>query len=179
MTFFRKTAAGSVAFAMVATGLTPAFAATSTHPANISGHKGPVLEQASDYRRWRRHRHRDRVDAGDIIAGIGILAGIAIIADAASKSSKRERRSDRRSDYPHPERRYPSSNDLGAAVSACSNAAETAAGDGTRVDEIRSATRDGEGWRVSGYLSGNRGFDCGVTAGNVDFIQLNDRAGEY
>ena len=32
------------------------------------------------------HHHRDRVDAGDVIAGILIIGGIAAIASAASKS---------------------------------------------------------------------------------------------
>jgi len=177
MTKFRKIAASSVIAAMLATSATPAFAIPSISKAAATGHDGHVLEEATDYRRYRRYRRRHRVGAGDIIAGIGILAGIAIIADAASKSNKRDRRRDR-SDYPE---RYPQQapapasygNDIGGAVSACSDAVERSAGEGARVDQVRSATRDNDGWRVSGDLSDNRSFDCGVSNGNVDFIQLN------
>ena len=50
------------------------------------------------------HRHHDRVDAGDVIAGILIIGGIAAIASAASKN-KRDRRDnnreyDNRPEYP-------------------------------------------------------------------------------
>ena len=38
-------------------------------------------EEASQYRRYRYHRrHRDRIDAGDIIAGAVIIGGIFAIA---------------------------------------------------------------------------------------------------
>ena len=180
MTNFRKFAASSVIAAMLATSATPAFAIPNISKAAATGYDGSVLEEASEYRRWRHRRRRNRVDAGDIIAGIGILAGIAIIADAASKSNKRDRdRRAERNDYPaerYPDQAPPpasNGNDIGSAVSTCSTAAERSAGEGTRVNEVRSATRDGDGWRVSGDLSDNRSFDCGVSNGNVDFIQLS------
>lgn len=154
----------------------------------------PAYDEASEYYgRYRRyHRHRRRgPDAGDIIAGIGIIAGIAIIADAVSKNSKRrdgdrdydsrtERNDERdydRDRHDAQDRRvsqgYPA-NDLGSAVSACSTAAEQSAGGEVRVQEIRSATRDGKGWRVSGDLDDARSFDCGVSNRGVDFVQLGD-----
>lgn len=194
MTIIRKLAGSSVIAAMAASSLTPAYAAPSVSRSAAAGQDSSIFEQASDYRRHRRHR--DRVDAGDVIAGIGILAGIAIIASAASKSNKR--RDDRR-DYPdqqrYPEQRYPdqrypdqsypdenypeqssapslSGDDIGSAVSSCTNAAERRAGSGVRVNEVRSASREGNGWRVSGNLSDNRRFDCGVTGSNVDFVQI-------
>ena len=57
---------------------------------------------------WRGYRHRDRVDAGDVLAGVLIIGGIAAIASAASNSSRnRDYRDDRyRNDY-----RYRSSDD--------------------------------------------------------------------
>jgi hypothetical protein len=56
----------------------------------------------------------------------------------------------------------------------CSNAAER---DGARVNEIRSVTRDGDGWRVEGGLSGGQdeSFTCGATNGEVDFVTFGDR----
>ncbi|MEE9434743.1 MAG: hypothetical protein V3V15_10950 [Sphingorhabdus sp.] len=175
MTISKRIAASSVIAAILATSAAPAIAIPTTHSADITSHDGAVLEQATDYRRYRRHRHRrHRVDVGDIITGIGILAGIAIIADAASKENRSERR-ERQRDYPDRRDTRHSGNDLGAAVSACTDAAERAAGDGSQVDGIRSANRDGPGWRVSGDLSSSRGFDCGVNNGVVDFIQLDDR----
>lgn len=58
-------------------------------------------------RGWKGH-HRDRVDAGDIFAGILVIGGIAAIASAASKSSREKRA--REQGYPdarYPDRRYP------------------------------------------------------------------------
>lgn len=175
MNILNKAAASSVAIAMAMTGM-PSYAATSFAPVpvELDSSEGPLAEEATEYR--RRFRRRGRVRAGDVIAGIGILAGIAVIASAASKSSRRDHR-DR-----YPERRSQdrrssggfASDDLGAAVSACSNAAEQSAGEGARVEEIRSAARDGNGWRVSGELNDTRSFDCGVSNGGVDFIQLGN-----
>lgn len=130
--------------------------------------------QSSDYH-GRRWRHRDRVDAGDILTGIGILAGIAIIADAASKSDKKDR------DEPHyddrsDDRPVYQDNDLGQAVTLCSDAAERSAGNGARVREIRSVTSENNGWRVQGQLDGDyaRGFDCSAVNGRVDYVRLDD-----
>ncbi len=63
---------------------------------------------------------------------------------------------------------------MASAVEACSSAAER---DGARVEEIRNVTRDGEGWRVEGRLSGGKDddFTCGATNGEVDFVQFGDR----
>jgi hypothetical protein len=139
-----------------------------------------VMHQAWDghHRRWRHH---DRIDGGDILTGIGILAGIAIIAGAASDADKRDRdepryddrNDDRRDDRPIGQSAY-QDNDLGTAVSACTDAAERSAGNGARVSEIRSVTRDGNGWRVEGDLSQDS-FTCAATDGRVDYIRINDR----
>jgi hypothetical protein len=166
-----KTALGISALAMTA-GAMPVAAAPSFQETKASRYS-----EGHDYRRGRHHR-RDKVSAGDILTGIGILAGIAIIADAASKN-------DRRNDAPPPPVYYPdddynaqdasrASNDIGQAVDICSQAAERDAGGDARVDEIRSASRDGNGWRVEGTLSGNgaAGFICGASNGAVDFLQL-------
>jgi hypothetical protein len=69
------------------------------------------------------------------------------------------------------------SNDLGEAVSACSSAAERSAGNGARVSEIRSVTREGNGWRVEGQLDGrtNDSFTCSASNGQVDDVRINGR----
>ena len=51
------------------------------------------------------HRHHDRVDAGDVIAGVLILGGIAAIASVASNSNKAKR--ERSRDYQYPDQSYP------------------------------------------------------------------------
>jgi hypothetical protein len=192
MTSFRAIVLSSAALALLATSAAPAIAADQG--AQVSAQNGDdAMQSASDYRRRDRgyRHHRDRVDAGDIIAGIGILAGIAIIADAASKSKKEKRRTSGErypESYPKDDRQdtrpynpggsqqgYSAGNDLGAAVDACSRAAEQSAGSNARVEEIRSVTREGSGWQVLGRLNGTaRGFSCTTSNGVVDTFRMDD-----
>lgn len=139
-------------------------------------------------RGWHRHHH-DRIDAGDVFAGILIIGGIAAIASAASKSNReRERREES-----YPERRYPSDQDyrdyrdyrdgrerygddrderygrpyggssyasgIDGAVDACVNEVERA---DRRVDTVDNVNREGEGWRVEGRTSSGGEFTCSV-----------------
>jgi hypothetical protein len=182
MTFFRKSMLAAGAAAVLATSSTPAFAAYSNKDITTQ-QAGDLLSQS--YNGHRRHwRHRDRVDAGDILTGIGILAGIAIIAGAASDADKNDRNNDRYepryddrdTDQPQPDNGpgTGSDDDLGSAVSICTDAAERAAGNGERVNEIRSVTRDGSGWRVEGELASD-GFTCATANGRVDYIRLDER----
>ncbi len=176
MKFSSKLILASGAAAMLATTPMASMAATMGHPA-VATSVGDVLHQAADGHR-RHYRHRDRVDGGDILTGIGILAGIAIIAGAASEAKKQSRNEPRyedRTDYPrNDDRPVSKDNDLGSAVSACTDAAERSAGNNARVSEIRSVTRDGNGWRVEGDLN-NDGFTCAATDGRVDYIRINNR----
>jgi hypothetical protein len=164
MTFYKKTVLGLAATAMLVGSVTPA-----------------IARDYDDYGYGRRHH--DRVDGGDILTGIGILAGIAIIASAASKSNKRSDRDNERYPTRYPDNsqnRTTASNDVGVAVSACSNAAERSAGSDARVQEIRSVTRDGAAWQVEGTIGGGRSnsdsFSCAATNGEVDYIRLGGRA---
>jgi hypothetical protein len=161
--------------AMLAATPMPIFAANMAKPVQASA-TGGIVQQSADGHR-RRWRHRDRVDAGDILTGIGILAGIAIIADAASDADKRERNDDRyeNRDNSRNDRPVYQDDDLGTAVSSCTDAAERSVGNGARVNEIRSVTRDGDGWRVEGDLQSDS-FTCAATNGRVDYIRVNDRA---
>jgi hypothetical protein len=172
MKFSGKAILASGAAAMLAVTPLPSFAANVGAKAQAS-----VGDDSSDYR--RRHRHRDRVDAGDILTGIGILAGIAILADAASKSDKKERDEPRYDDRDYDrgeEAPVYRDNDMGAAVSLCTNAAERSAGNGARVREVTSVTSESNGWRVQGQLDGDyaRGFDCSAVNGRVDYVRLDD-----
>jgi hypothetical protein len=198
MTSFRKIALGAATAAMLSASATPAMAASFYSVTKASAASGD-MQSASDYRRRYRH-HRDRVDAGDVIAGIDILAGIAIIAGAASKAKNDKRRtSGERYPEPYPDSYpnrdtqdtrpystppvpngsasgdYSAGNDLGAAVDACTRAAEQSAGGNARVEEIRSVTREGNGWQVLGRLNGTaRGFSCVASNGVVDSVRLDD-----
>ncbi len=178
--------AGAAGAAMVIMPVSPAFSAPMNAPVKAESGLG---DNAQDYRRHRRRYDHDRIDGGDIAVGIGILAGIAIIADIASKSKKKDgyTKGDRYPDsYPQDsrdsvpsstqdDRNYSSGNDLGSAVSLCSEAAERSAGGSARVEEIRSVTREGSGWQVIGNLSGGaRGFTCATSAGQVEYVRLND-----
>ena len=133
------------------------------------------------------HRHRDNgIDAGDLLAGVLIIGGIAAIATAASNRGRKDREAgedDRyrddyraddyrelpRGDYgaygdedraaDRPGSLAPADNGEDAAVDACMDEIERDRG---RVDGIEGVDREGEGWRVSGRARGGRDFTCSV-----------------
>jgi hypothetical protein len=129
---------------------------------------------------WGRHRHRDRVDVGDVLTGILIVGGIAAIASAASSSDRNrdrrrdDRRDDRRdsddyqrdADYPAnraPDSQYapaPSWNEggLASAVDRCTN---EFSGTGGR-SEVDAVSRAGDGWRVQGRTGEGQAYSCTV-----------------
>lgn len=178
--------------AMVATTPMPLLAAEMARTPTASA-QDHILHQTADGHR-RNWRHRDRVDAGDILTSIGILAGIAIIAGAASDADKRNRNEprydNRDEDRRDEDRRYEDrreddprvdsqsgvfrDDDLGAAVSLCTNAAERSVSNGARVSEIRSVTSENYGWRVEGDID-NEAFTCATANGQVDYIRINNR----
>ena len=84
MKFLAKSALTTGMVAILMTSTAPAMAAVSLD------RERTVLAASGEYDGWRnrRHRHRGRVDGGDILAGIAILAGVAIVADAASKQGR-------------------------------------------------------------------------------------------
>ncbi|WP_156472108.1 hypothetical protein [Sphingorhabdus sp. M41] len=196
MTRFSALAASA---ALIFTGFSPAMAAPMHSGTTIAtpidaGALGWTA--ASDkaqgwggYRGYRGHRrHRDRIDGGDILAGILVIGGIAAIASAASKNNRDRRYEDRdyRSDNPRyddwranprEDSRYDrGTGDMESAINACSDAAERQAGRDARVSAIESVVRDGEGWRVEGALSNSdqRTFLCGAREGRVDFVQIGN-----
>ncbi|WOE76248.1 hypothetical protein [Alterisphingorhabdus coralli] len=143
-------------------------------------------------RRWRRcgwGRCRRGIRGGDILAGALIIGGIAAIASAATRGSRdrNEREYPRnppvvvQQPVPVPQQTLPPVNratggvsELSNAADQCSAAAQAQAGDG-QIDRITSVSRDGDGWRVEGriaYPQGQEAFLCGVTAGQIDYIQI-------
>ena len=93
-------------------------------------------------------RDRDRVDAGDVIAGALIIGGIAAIASAASKDRYRD-------GYRYHENRYGHGNS-NRAVDKCVRAVERDARRAgfryANVTQIRDVDRERRGWEVTGRL---------------------------
>ncbi len=131
-----------------------------------------------------RYRHHDRIDGGDVLAGILIIGGIAAIASAASKASKQQR------DYREPEPRYREdaprygSEDnrpewregtgIDGAVNRCIDEVNRGR---SRVGEVESVNRDAGGWRVSGSTTGNGNFSCSIDRdGRIRNVSVDGRA---
>jgi hypothetical protein len=143
---------------------------------------------AQDHR-WRRYRHHDGLDGGDVLAGVLVLGGIAAIASAASHA-------DRDRDYRYPDARYPQrpydsryrsvpsdpryddSRGIVRAVDMCVREVERT----RQVDRVDQVSREADGWRIAGVADGGGAFTCRFDAqgrmSGVDFggISLdNDR----
>ena len=199
MTKMTRFSAVAASAAMALAGFSPALAApmhsgvaiatpidAATLGWNADRQKAEGWRGDRGYRGYRgyRGRHRDRIDGGDILAGILVIGGIAAIASAASKKNRDRTYEDR--DYRNSSERYDDrrdesrydrgSGDMQSAISACSDAAEQQAGRDSRVSAIQSVNRDGAGWRVEGELanSAQRSFLCGASEGRVDFVQLGN-----
>lgn len=125
-------------------------------------------------RGWGRH-HND-IDAGDVITGILIIGGIAAIASAASKGKKDREREERERDRDYPERDYRDRDDsrgygnddrptwqegrgIDSAVNRCVSEVERGS---KRVDQVESVNRDGQGWKVTGRMTGGDSFSCAI-----------------
>ena len=171
MNKFSKAALAAGLSAMVATTPLPAIAATGVTTSVKATDGATYYGEAADYHRRHWRKRRLDVDAGDVI----LIAAIAAVADSAEKN-RRNRNGDeypRNADYDRePEPSFRGNDDVGSAVSACTDAAERT--NNGRVDEIASVTRDGNGWRVEGEI-GNDNFVCTVTDGRVDDIRIGDR----
>lgn len=120
---------------------------------------------ADRYRRWHR---RNRVDAGDVLAGVLILGGIAAVASAASKADRRER-DYRYRDYRYPDRPYDyrerrgdSRNDAGRGIDNAVDMCVSRIERDVRVESVDEVDRTGEGWSVSGSLYNGERFTCRI-----------------
>lgn len=128
---------------------------------------------------YRRYRHRDRVDAGDVIAGVLILGGIAAVASAASRSSRdrdyrntrypsdyRYRTGDSRVDY-RGNTRSNAGSGIDNAVNMCVGAIER----DVRVASVDGVDRSASGWLVTGSLYNGEAFSCRIDgSGRIDGI---------
>ena len=151
---------------------TPAVAAELPRP---SGHvpfemHGVFMaeDETADNFRHRRYR-RNRVDAGDVIAGVLVIGAIAAIASSAS-SSKRDRRTrddrydnrdvQQRSQPRRGDARFNGESGIDGAVSQCVSAIER----DVRVDSVDTVNRSADGWRVTGSIYNGEGFACQINA---------------
>ena len=105
-----------------------------------------------------KHRDRDKIDAGDVVAGALIIGGLAAILG----SSKKNRYDDR---YQYRDRDYRPRGNPERAIQKCVRAVERdARRAGYRfadVTEIRDVDRERRGWEVRGRLVVSEGHRYG------------------
>lgn len=132
----------------------------------------PGDDTADQYRRYRHRRHRG-VDAGDVIAGVLILGGIAAVASAASSSRDRNPR------YPDPQRgdyRNDDTRGLDRAVSICVDEIERNA----RIQTVDAVNRNARGWSVTGSMYDGQSFSCAIGEnGRIDAIDYGRGGATY
>jgi hypothetical protein len=173
----RRIAAASACAAAFSLALPAAAIDLPRAAAGASAYEGEIAYN----HRWGRYRDRDRIDAGDVLAGVLILGTVAAIAGAAKKDRDRV---ERVPPPPFPDDRYryrSGENDsdgrgLDRAVDMCVNEIERGQ---DRVGSVDGANRNGEGWTVSGALEGGAGFTCRIdNMGRIRAIDIGgDRAG--
>lgn len=154
----------------------------------------PAMAGSRNWGGWGGHRHRDRIDTGDVLAGILIIGGIAAVASAASNANKNKRRDQ---DYRYPDNdaqqrerssggysdddrddrsdsRGSSDTGIDGAIDRCMD--EVSRGS-TKIDEVDSVNRDGDGWRVQGRTSGGGQFTCAIDGdGRIRNVSIDGRA---
>jgi len=134
------------------------------------------------------HRHHDRIDAGDVLAGILIIGGIAAVASAASKGeNQRQEQQDYRDPRPRHRDdtmpRYGADDDRpewreGAGIDTAVNRCIDEVNRGrSRVGGVESVNREANGWRVSGTTTANGTFSCTVDGeGRIRNVNVDGRA---
>ena len=143
---------------------------------------------------WGHREHHDDTAAWVVggIVGIGLIAALASAGSKANSDRQTRypdrdyRNDDYRGDYQNRDYgRSSDSNDsyrgsysgngrsIDGAVDACVGEVERGS---TRVDTVDNAGRDGDGWRVTGRISGGRSFDCAVDGqGRVRRVAVDGR----
>lgn len=125
-------------------------------------------------------RDRDKIDAGDVIAGALIIGGIAAIASSASKDRYRD-------GYRYRDNRYGHGNSH-RAVERCVRAVERDARRAgyrfAEVTEIRDVDRERRGWEVEGRLVVEEGRGWGYRDDRYrdryrHRVSYDDRRGHY
>lgn len=172
----RKMISATVAAALVATSVTPAFAGGRGYGYGYGKYK------------YGRHYRRDRIDTGDVIGFLAIAGLVAAIA-TSGKSKRRARDagvSDR--DYDSGPYKRGSINSENDAVDACALAAEDRAGKMSSVRDVTKVAVVDDGWDIAGTIEARddwrdkrvepRGFTCVVRDGTVRavFVDVNSVA---
>lgn len=158
----------------------PADTARAALPTDLTWNADEVNVEGHRYYRYRRHRG---VDAGDVLAGVLILGGIAAVASAASKSSRDNRYRDRDyrdyRDRPYDYRSNPRNSrasdtgGLSRAVDMCMSEIER----DVRVEQVDSVDRDGSGWLVTGTIYNGEGFSCRIDgSGRIEGVSYGRSA---
>lgn len=172
---FKLSAAPAIlaAFSLTAT---PVLAADMPVPVAVSAADvAPAWAPGDDTahnHRWYRYR-RNRIDGGDILAGVLILGGIAAIANAAKKSDDRRYR-DRDYRRPYPDQRrgdwgYQDNDTRGIdrAIDTCVDEVERNA----RIETVDTVNRNARGWEVTGTIYNGDGWTCSIGQdGRIDAI---------
>ena len=163
---FRHAAAPAALLAALGLVVSPAAAAELPLPAGAAAQV--ITGAPGSYDGWgrRHHRHRDGIDAGDVIAGVAVIGLIAAIAGAADSNNRRERVEER---YPEPQyrrderpartRSYTTERGIDNAVDLCVEQVERGS---ERVDSVDNAGRTADGWRVAGVLDNGEAWSCWI-----------------
>lgn len=177
---------GAIALIAATSLAMPAHAVSSNPPSADAPHAVSAWSVGDEtVHGWgRRHRHRDRIDGGDVLAGILILGGVVAVASAIGNSKQRERERDERyRDYRDYDReseyrddryrlRYAETGRRGieGAIDHCVDSVERDAA----VGSVDTAERDGSGWHVEGELREGGRFSCRIGPdGRVRDIELD------
>lgn len=183
MALIRRFAAASACAAAFSLAM-PATAVEVPQAAPVSAsHAAAVYEgETAQNHRWGRYRGRDRIDAGDVLAGVLILGTVAAIAGAAKRDRNRV---ERVPPPPYPDDRYRyrsgeydgGGRGLERAVDMCVDEIERGQ---DRVEGVDGANRTGEGWTVSGALEGGAGFTCRIdNMGRIRAIDIGGARGAH
>ncbi len=118
------------------------FAGAAAAAAMMAGAAAPAQAQS-----WDRYRDRGGIDAGDIIAGVAVLGGIAAIVSALDRDTNR---------YGH-DNRYRYRDDYRGAVNACAHEAQRLArGANVRITDVDQ--RGSNRYRVEGVIDARSGY---------------------
>lgn len=190
----RKFTASLAFAAALSTSLSPAFAADIAVGSARVAYAPATVFQSNDVNadryRWDRHRYRHYrhrgPSAGDVLAGVLIIGGIAAIASAATRES-RERADYRYRDYrsypqpnadyraPRRESRY-DARGIDNAVNMCVAEIER----DVRVASVDGVDRTGAGWLVTGSVYDGDGFTCSIgNDGRIENVSYGQRSVGY
>lgn len=162
-----KLSAAPAILAVVSLSTTPVFAADLPAPPNVASVEvvpawAPGADTVQNHR-WYRYR-RNRIDGGDILAGVLILGGIAAIANASKRSDDRRYR-DRDYRQPYPDQRsgswdsqYDDTRGIDRAINTCVDEVERNA----RIETVDTVNRIARGWEVTGTLYNRDGWTCSI-----------------